>query len=55
MSAFALMLMNEHSCVLGAEKAPGRTPTVCMSTAQPWLHSSQKSNQVIGQEGDTPT
>lgn len=48
MSAFALMLMNEHACVLGAERAPGRTPIGCMSTAQPWLHCSQKSNQVIG-------
>lgn len=51
MSAFALMLMNEHSCVLGAERALGRTPTVCLSTAQPWLHCSQKTNQVIGRGG----
>lgn len=51
LSAFVLMLMNEHACVSGAERAPGRTPTVCMSTAQPWLHCSQKSNQVIGRGG----
>lgn len=51
MSAFALMLMNVHACVLGAESATGRSSTVCMSAAQPWLHCSQKSNQVIGRGG----